>query len=176
VNDMASSSARPMSELAARRAKVLLGLATLAALAVVPDWPYRHLTDPSYWGVMGFLVLVVLILGRRVGPWTPGSANRRTVLAFLVLVPVVYVADWFRFGGSGVELALQLGGLASWVILAVIARRSDLVLWLGCVLHALWDAAHFGRVGFVPEWYAAACLAADVGLGASVLVWLRGTR
>lgn len=156
-----------------RSADVLLVFATLAALAVVPDWPHRHLTDPSYWGVIGFLLLAVVMLGRRAGSWGAGSANRRTVLAFLVLVPVVYVADRIRFGGSGVELGLQLGGLATWVVLAVVARRSDLALWLGCVLHALWDAAHFGRVSFVPEWYAAACLAADVGLGASVLVWLR---
>jgi len=156
-----------------RSANLLLVLATMAALALVPDWPHRNLTDPNYWAVVGFLVLVFLVLARGGGSWNPGSANRRTILAFLVLVPVVYVADWVRFGGSHLELGIQIGGLGFWVFLAVTARRSDIALWLGCVLHALWDATHFGRVSFVPEWYAAACLAADVGLGAFVLIHLR---
>lgn len=156
-----------------RNASLLLVLAALAALAVLPDWPQRHLGDPSYWGVLGFLVLVVLVLRHRRGSWTSGSGNRRTIVAFLFLVPLVYVADWLRFGGSSLELAIELVGLAVWAALALFARRSDFVLWLGCVLHALWDAAHFGRVSFVPEWYSAACIAADVGLGAFVLILLR---
>lgn len=41
------------------------------------------------------------------------------------------------------------------------ARDSDVPLWLGCAAHGLWDALHFGRVGFIPEWYAASCMAAD---------------
>jgi hypothetical protein len=154
-----------------RSANLLLVMATIAALTVVPDWPHRNVADPNYWGV-AVLILVVLKRGGR--SWNPGSANRRAILAFLVLVlPVVYVADRLRFGGSHLELGIEAGGLGCWVILAVIARRSDLALWLGCALHGLWDAAHFGRVGFVPEWYAAACIAADVGLGAFVLIRLR---
>jgi hypothetical protein len=154
-------------------ANLLLILATLAALAVVPDWPHRNVTDPNYWGVVAFLVLVLFFMGRRPSSWKPGSANRRTILAFLALVPTIYVADWLRFGGSLLELGIELVGLGLWVFLAVIARRSDIALWLGCALHGLWDAAHFGRVGFVPEWYAAACIAADLGLGAFVLIHLR---
>ncbi|HSR41778.1 MAG TPA: hypothetical protein VLL48_06395 [Longimicrobiales bacterium] len=156
-----------------RAADLLLATATLAALAVVPDWPHRHVSDPSYWGVVGFVVLVAGLLWGRRDSWSPGSAHRRMVVAFLVLVPVVYVADRLRYGGTSLELGIQVAGLGLWIALAVRARRSDTVLWLGCVLHGLWDAAHFGRVGFVPEWYAAACLAADTGLGAFVLLRLK---
>jgi hypothetical protein len=89
---------------------------------------------------------------------------------------MVYVADWLRFGGSEYELAVQLAGLALWLWAAHAARSSDTVLWVGCVAHGLWDAAHFGRASFIPEWYAAACLAADVGLGAFVLIELKEAR
>ena len=41
-------------------ALTLLVLATLAAISVLPDLPYRHLDDPSYWGVLGFLLVFVL--------------------------------------------------------------------------------------------------------------------
>lgn len=157
-----------------RNADLLLALATVAALGVVPSWSLRYLTDPSYWGVIGFSALVLWLLLRGPGrSWRAGSSNRRTILLFLAAVPVVYVADWLRFGGSGLELGVELGGLACWFFLTGFARRSDTVLWLGCALHGLWDALHFGRVDFVPEWYAAACLAADIGLAAFVLLRLR---
>lgn len=154
-------------------ASLLLVLTTVAVLAIVPDWPHRHLADPSYWAVAGFVLLTVRLLSFSRRSWQPGSAARHTVLAFLAIVPMVYVAEWFRFGGSGAELGLQLGGLVLWLSAAFAARRSDTVLWVACIAHALWDAVHFGRVSFIPEWYAAACLAADVGLGAFVLLELR---
>lgn len=154
----------------------LLILATIAALAVIPDLPHRHLDDPSYWGVVGYAVLFVLLAFRVDQSWAPGRANRRLIVLFLVALPVVYVANWFRFGGSGFELGIQLAGLAIWLAAAATARRSDLVLWTGCAAHAVWDGLHFGRVDFVPDWYVAACLAIDVGLGAYVLMGLREWR
>jgi hypothetical protein len=151
---------------------MVLALAAVTVLAVIPEWPLAGLTDPSYWGLVGFVVLVLLILVGRKNSWSPGSLNRRLVLAFLVALPLLYLAHWLRFGGSSLELGIQLGGLAAWLLLAVLGRRSDTPLWLGCVLHGLWDAVHFGRVGFVPQWYGAACIVADVALGAFVLIQL----
>ncbi len=151
---------------------LLLALTAVAVMVAIPEWPLAGLTDPSYWGLVGFLVLVLLILVARKDSWSPGSLNRRLVVAFLVALPLLYLAHWLRFGGSSLELGIQLGGLAVWLLLAALGRRSDTPLWLGCVLHGLWDAAHFGRVDFVPEWYGAACMVADVGLGAFVLMQL----
>lgn len=159
--------------MAHRSANLFLIVTTFAALVMVPDWPHRHLQDPSYWGVAGFVVVVLRILYRPDGSWAQGGANRRTVRIFLAGLPLIYVADWLRFGGSGWELAIQAAGLGVWVFLAVRARSSDLALWFGCVAHGLWDAAHFGHVSFVPQWYVAACIAADVGLGAYVLLQLK---
>lgn len=93
-----------------RGADLLPILATISALAVLPDWPHHNLTDPSYWGVLGFVILVVRLLWLRGPDWSRGSANRLTILAFLVLVPAVYVANWLRFGGSYVQLGIELAG------------------------------------------------------------------
>lgn len=118
-----SGDRRPRVSMDRRSSKLLLAAATTAALAVVPDWPHRNLTDPNYWGVVGFLLLVLWLLVRRAGSWNPGSANRRTILAFLALVPVV--------------------------------RRP------------------FRSGQLCPRVVCAACLGADVGLGAFVLIHLR---
>jgi hypothetical protein len=152
---------------------LVLAVAAASALAVVPEWPSSGLRDPSYWGVVGFLVLALLLLVSGRGSWSPGSLNRRLVVAFLVALPLLYLAHWLRFGGSSLELGVQLGGLGAWLLLAALGRRSDTPLWLGCVLHGLWDAVHFGRVDFVPTWYGAMCIVADIALGAFVLMQLR---
>lgn len=157
----------------ASSAVLLLCMATVAAVALIPDWPHRHLDDPSYWGVIGYGLIFALLVLRRKAAWRAGGPNRRLLLAFLVGLPLIYVANRLRFGGSEAEMAVELGGLGIWAALAWFARRSDAALWLGCVAHSLWDALHFGRVGFVPDWYVAACLAVDVGLGAYVILNLR---
>lgn len=156
--------------------RVLLTLATVAALLVVPDWPHRHLGDPSYWGIIGYLVVFFALVARGSRSWSPGSANRRVTRLFLAGLPVIYMAHWIRFNGSTGELAVQLGGVAIWLAFTVASGRSDVALWVGCMAHALWDGAHFDRVGFVPGWYASACLAVDIGFGAFVLLCLRESR
>lgn len=158
--------------------QAVLALATIAVLLVVPDWPHRHLDDPSYWGLIGYLVVFLAVFARGSASWSARSANRRMIRLFLVGLPAIYVANRLRFGGSAAELAVQGAGLLLWLTFAVRASRSDLVLWFGCTAHAVWDAAHFGRVDFVPVWYVSLCLAADIGLGAFVLLCLRdaGTR
>lgn len=160
----------------ARNASLLLAVATAVALAVVPDWPHRHLGNPSYWAVVGFVVLVLRLLVRPRASWDAEGANRRVILAFLAVVQLIYVANWARFGGATWELGIELGGAALWIAIAYSARRSDVPLWLGCAAHGLWDAVHFGRVSFIPEWYAASCMAADVGIGAFVLLHLSAPR
>lgn len=150
----------------------MLVIAAVSAVSVVPRVAAHSLTDPSYWGLAGYLLVTVLLIRRPSSGWGEGGARRRLVLAFLVGLPLVYVADRIRFGGSPVELIVELVGLGLWVGVAVLARRNATFLWLGCVGHTLWDALHFGRVGFVPEWYVAACLVADMAVGSVVLVSL----
>ena len=149
----------------------LLALATAAALLFVPDWPHRHLDDPAYWGVIGYLAILPFLWGARHQTFGPATRNRQLILLFLLALQVVYVAGWLRFGGSPTELVVQLAGLALWIGIAALARRADLVLWLGCAAHAAWDGFHHGRIDFIPGWYALACLVIDLGMG--LFVWLR---
>ncbi len=56
-----------MAESASRRitgSQILLVVASLAALPLVPDWPHRHLDDPSYWGLGAYIVALALLLAR----------------------------------------------------------------------------------------------------------------
>lgn len=156
--------------------KLLLLLATTAALAVIPDWPIFHLDNPSYWSMMGFLYLTIRLVVLPDSSWKKGSINRTLIIAFLAVVQLVYIANWIRYGESETDLIIQIVGSVVWLIFAFKARQSNTVLWMGCLLHALWDAAHFGRVEFIPDWYAAACLAADIGIGAFVLLSISDGR
>ncbi len=152
----------------------MLLASTLTAVLCMPDLPHRHTSDPSYLGIVGFVFIVGLLIRRTGQGWGRHSANRRVIVFFLVALPLIYLANWMKFGGSMLELGVQVAGLGIWIFFAYRAVRMELFLWLGCVLHAVWDAAHFGRVEFIPEWYAAACIAADLGLGAFVFLNTRG--
>ena len=147
-------------------------MATVAAVGAVPDWPWRHADLPVYWGIVGFVAAVAWLLA---GSPPPGRV-RGVARGFLVALPLVYVASWWRVGGSGGALAFELVGMAIWVGLAVASRRRDALLWAGCAAHALWDVVHYGRSAFIPDWYVLACLAADLGFAAFLLVVLSGVR
>ncbi len=157
-----------------RNARLWLALSAAVAVGFLPGWPFLHLDEPVHWGVLGFL-LVALLLGRghRVGR-ALGPRRRRLVRLFLLALPVVYVASWLRFPAGEAALGVELVGLGIWLGLAWYGGRSDRVLWAGCALHALWDAAHFQRASFVPDWYVAACVAADLGVAGFVLLSLHG--
>lgn len=158
------------------RPRIILCIAALAALTAVPDWPYRHLDDPSYWGVLGYLALFLLLLARQGSGRKLRPSSRRSLRLLLVGLPLVYVANRIRFGGTPTDLAIELAGLGIWTGLALAARRSDLVLWTGIAAHAVWDGLHFGRGGYIPDWYVTACVAVDIGTAAFVVLWLETER
>ena len=155
------------------RPLLFLVLATAAGLAVVPDWPHRHLDEPAYWGMIGYVGVFLLLVARRTRSWREGSANRRLVSAFLVGLPLIYVAAVVVSDAGSVAMAVEGGGLVLWLALAWSSRRYDWALWAGCVAHALWDAGHWARADYIPSWYVVACIAVDVGLGGYVLLRLR---
>lgn len=147
-----------------------LAAATLACIAIVPAFPLLHLDDPGHWGVIGyFLTLPVLFRHRRAGA-RGAAAERRWLTLFLVAMPVVYLAFWLRYAGTGRGLATELAGAAIyWSIAWLALRRPPWVLAAGIAGHGLWDIAHYQRSFYVPDWYALACFVVDLGVGIYVV-------
>ncbi|MCB4458434.1 hypothetical protein [Leisingera sp. McT4-56] len=145
-----------------------LALVTFVALLFVPDLPTRHLDDPSHWGVLGFLGVAGIVAVQK--SWDLENPLIRGLFTlFLAGLPVIYVANWLRWGGSTEALWLELLGLAFWMGLAVLSRWRTDIIWIGVGLHAVWDAFHFGNTEYVPDWYIIACIAADLGLAGFLL-------
>jgi hypothetical protein len=147
--------------------------ASLIGLSFVPEWSLRHLREPVYLGVLGFLFVLVLLASRSSRGWSEGSGNRQVITLFLVGLPLVYVFSWILLPTDAAHLWLEILGLVFWLGFAWRALRSDLALWLGCAAHAAWDVGHLGWATFIPEWYVWACLAIDLGLGCFVFLSLR---
>lgn len=142
-----------------------LSLSTTGALLLVPDLSLASLKNPAHSAAIGtclvFTVLVVLRgLGKR------GSQIERYIFAaFLAFMPVVYIENRLLLGGSMEWLYLELGGLVVFVTLAVLGLKvSPWFTVFGIAAHGLcWDSWHYERASFMPSWYAATCLAIDVG-------------
>lgn len=143
--------------------RLYLAMTVVTALLFVPALPFLHLDDPSHWGVFGFAATAAVLLSPSTDNW---SSRRLQALlrVFLVALPVIYIANCIRWNGGLAGLSIELGGLVIWSGLALAALRRPVLLPLGIALHAIWDAAHFGRVDYVPDWYIMACIAADLGL------------
>lgn len=148
--------------------------ATIALFWIVPEVPFAHLDDPSYWGLMGYAVTLGVVVARVLGRRSDAS-ERRWMVGFLVGMPVIYVADWLRFGGAAGWLGIELVGLFLYSGVAWLSiRRSPWFLPSGIAGHALWDAAHYQTAGFVPNWYILGCIVVDVALGLYVAGRLSG--
>lgn len=142
--------------------------ATAALFWIVPESPLGRLDDPSHWGVLGYVGVVGLLLWRA-ARGTP-AWSRRTMTVFLVAMPMIYLADWARFGGSGGWLAVEIAGaLVYWALAWLATIRWLWLLPVGIAGHGLWDLGHLGPAApYVPDWYALACVVVDVALGASL--------
>ncbi len=96
-------------------------------------------------------------------------------------MPVVYLADWFRFAGEQPWLWIELAGaLAFWVLAVLGAKRSPWLLAAGLAAHGLWDAGHYQRTGFVADWYVVGCFLVDMAFAVyaagQVRFWRRRQR
>lgn len=137
--------------------------ATWTLFWLVPGFPLAHLDDPGHWGVLGYLLVLALVLRLRLKGARGTRSERRLLALFLAGMPVVYVADWLRFGGPPAWLWIELLGVVCFWALALLGwRRSPWFLVAGLFAHGLWDAAHTGRTGFVADWYTVGCFLVDL--------------
>jgi hypothetical protein len=156
-----------------RIALVLLVAQLGISLAMLPDSPFAHLTEPTYLAALASIaVTLVLAITRFVArpPWL----DRLVLATFLFAMPVIYAwcailrGDRSDLGLEGLGILLY-GGAA----LAGYARWPWLI-GAGIIAHGLgWDLWHYSRSGYVPDWYSAACLIVDVGIGGFAFIYLR---
>jgi hypothetical protein len=154
-------------------AVVLLVAQFVATIAILPDSPLAHPTEPTYIAaVAALLTTVVLLVARFVArpPWF----DRLVLAMFLAAMPFIYV--WCALlRGDTVDLGVEAIGIVIYVAAAVAGyTRWPWLLGVGILLHGVgWDAWHHAHSGYVPDWYSLACLIADVGVGAFALAFVR---
>jgi hypothetical protein len=138
----------------------------IVACFLVPDLPWRHLGEPAYGGALSALfVLAAIFIARLFGP--RGARAERIIFAlFLIGMPQVYLGGWVRAGSFiGPWLWLELLGAAIFTTLGILGVfRSPYLLVIGIAGHGIfWDAWHYHRVNYIPDWYAIGCLVVDIG-------------
>lgn len=163
-----------------------LGLAafvamTFAAALVVPDLSLSLVGQPVFSAVMASAIVLTLVTVLRARGRRGSGLERLSLALFLSLMPTVYLMSWLRFGGGAGWLGTELAGQVVFGALAIAGlRRSPWLLAIGIAGHGiLWDAWHYGRTPFMPDWYAIFCAVIDVGLGiyvaTQVPAWQPGT-
>ena len=154
-------------------ALVLLVLQLVISIAMLPDSPFAHLAEPTYLAALASIaVTLVLAITRFVArpPWL----DRLVLATFLAAMPVIYAWCAILRGDRG-DLALESIGILIYGGAAVAGYlRRPWLIGAGIIAHGLsWDLWHHGRSSYVPDWYSAACLVVDLGIGAFALAYLQ---
>jgi hypothetical protein len=166
-----------------RAALALATVLTAFTLAQVPSWQ-EVLLDPCRQAAVAAGITIVLLYVTRLRGRRGIAFERRLLAAFLIAMPLVYIASWLTTGGNGADRAwlwIEVIGLPAYAGLAVLGlRRSPWFLAAGIAGHGIaWDAWHLGSP-YIPTWYAIGCLVVDVGLALYVATripaWRRTRR
>ena len=135
--------------------------------------PWQVSGDPCLLAAVATVVIVVFLWATRWQGLRGVSFERNLLAAFLVGMPLVYVARYlFASTGRAANhwLWIEVLGVIIFAALAVLGlKRSPWFLAIGIVAHGLaWDSWHYRNSTYIPEWYAIACLAVDLALSAYV--------
>ena len=129
--------------------------------------------DPCLFAAAATLIVFVFLWATRWRGWHGVSFERSLLVAFLVGMPLVYVARYLftSTGRAGNDwFWIEILGVMIFAALAVLGlKRSPWFLAIGIVAHGLaWDSWHYRNSTYIPDWYALACLTVDLALGAYV--------
>ena len=150
-------------------------LATLGLILLVPANPFKNLDDPSYWGVIGYLL--AFIWGAAIRLFERPAAHERLLLTlFLAGMPLIYLANWARFDGASAWGLFEILGLLIYGGLALFSRKRLLLLSIGIAAHGLWDLLHYNQALYVPNWYVLACALVDLAVGLYAFVRFRNNN
>lgn len=126
--------------------------------------------DPCRVAVVATAVLVVLLfITRRLGP-RGAQLELRLLAAFLIGMPLVYVARVLMTGAQAF-LWLEVLALPVFAALAFSGLKwSPWFLVAGIAIHGVgWDSWHYRRSAYIPDWYSAGCFLVDLALAAYVV-------
>jgi len=150
----------------------------LIIVSFVSGWmlyiaPWQISRDPCFHAAVATVVVVVFLWATRWRGLRAVSFERNLLAAFLVGMPLVYVARYlFASTGRSADhwLWIEVLGVIIFAAVAVLGLKgSPWFLALGIVAHGLaWDSWHYRNSTYIPDWYAIACLAVDLALGAYV--------
>ena len=154
-------------------ALVLLVAQLAISIALLPESPLAHPGEPTYLAAIASIAVSLALGVTRFVPRPPWF-DRLVLAVFLAAMPVIYAWCALLRGGAS-DLALESVGIAIYGGAALVGYlRAPWLIGAGIIAHGLgWDAWHHGRSGYVPDWYSAACLVVDIGLGLFALVHLR---
>ena len=154
-------------------ALVLLVAQLAISIAMLPESPLAHPGEPTYLAAIAAIAVSVVLGITRFIP-RPPWLDRLVLAVFLAAMPVIYA--WCALlRGDASDLALESVGIAIYGGAAIVGyRRAPWLLGAGIIAHGLgWDSWHHGRSGYVPDWYSAACLVVDIGIGIFALIYVR---
>ena len=169
----------PKARLGLTTAQQTVQTVLLIVVTLVGTWltlyriPWHVSGDPFLLAAGTTVVLLAFLWVTR---WLGSHAvifERNLLAAFLVGMPLVYVTRYL-FASTGHAqnfwLWVEVLGIPIFAALALLGvKRSPWFLAIGMLLHGLgWDTWHYRNSAYIPDWYAIACLAADLAFGTYV--------
>ena len=132
----------------------LFVLTMVAAALLVPDLSVSLLGQPVFGAIVGGALILAVVTVLRAQGRRGTTLERWTMALFLFLMPPVYLTSWLRFGDGRGWLWVELAGQTLFGALAVAGLlRWPWLLAVGIGAHGLlWDAWHYGRAPFMPDW------------------------
>jgi hypothetical protein len=151
-------------------ALLLLVVATVTSALGVPGAAWRASSlDPCHLGVVGGLASTATLIVTRFFGDRALAVERLTAAVFLFAMPLIYVSIFLVSsapGGSAPWLFIELAAVPFYGALAIAGYRGRFALLaIGIAAHGLgWDAWHYTRSAYVPDWYSLACLELDLAM------------
>ena len=127
--------------------------------------------DPCRVAIAATVVVVAfLFVVRRQGPQGV-EVEKRLLAAFLVGMPFVYVARALVAGAQS-SLWWEVLAVPLFSVVAILGlKKSPWFLVAGIASHGMaWDAWHYRRSAYIPNWYSACCLLLDLALAGYLLL------
>ncbi|MCE9577796.1 MAG: hypothetical protein K8W52_31975 [Deltaproteobacteria bacterium] len=140
-------------------------------LATVP-LAALHATEPTTIATVASAIVTAALVASLFSS-ALASLRRLQLALFLGGMPIIYA--WCALlRGDTSALAIESIGLVVFGGLAIAGYlRVPLLLGVGIIAHGVaWDAWHHGHSSYVPDWYSAGCLVADLGIGLFALSYL----